>query len=204
MAAARSSSAPFRIGSKQVFLPRHVITFLRPKEGQPADMATFKVPLRFNKLDMRDYLLHCYGVATRGVRSQLRQQPASKKEAHGRITRGPPIKTMTVELERPFRWPAVPEDLTPWNPEGQERRHRAESAMRDRQEALQKRGEIRLRDTDEVPPARLSLRTDAQELLAGKRRWNNRRTLDPKFGEDVRTQGKEGAAGQEEGGEKGT
>ena len=89
--------------------PNHVITFLRPKPNQPANHATFAVPLRFNKLDLRDYLFHVYNVRVTGVRSFINQVP--KVDMTGRVpkwSRGTPQKMMIAVLVQPFKWPDVP------------------------------------------------------------------------------------------------
>jgi large subunit ribosomal protein L23 len=75
------------------------------------------VPLSLNKLDLRDYLFHCYGISVLGVRSfiqmqKLRQDKEGAKRPNPRqMFRPKSIKKMMVELERPFVWPKVPEKL---------------------------------------------------------------------------------------------
>ena len=159
-----------------------MITFLRPKENQPPSFATFKVPLTFNKLDLRDYLHNVYGVRTLGVRSQLRQQRVRRSKVHGRITRPPPIKTMTAELARPFVWPARPtgKDLEPWKPEREARREASMRRQEYQSRLLQKTGKMHLRDEFKLSDTRISLRDEARRLRA-EGSWSNRRPLDPRF-----------------------
>jgi large subunit ribosomal protein L23 len=80
----------------------------------PPTFASFIVPLNLNKLDLRDYLWHAYGVPVIGVRSYIQQQkirqskPNDKRIAPRRWYRPRSIKKMTVEMESPFVWPAEP------------------------------------------------------------------------------------------------
>ncbi|KAI1769492.1 hypothetical protein GGR53DRAFT_1772 [Hypoxylon sp. FL1150] len=176
------ASKLFRTGTKQVFLPDHVVTLLRPRENQPPNFASFKVPLTFNKFDLRDYLLHAYDVPVRGVRSQLTQRRPRRSRVHHRIYRPPPIKTMTVELHKPFAWPAepAPEDREAWNPKHLERRHQVTEANEKWQEGARKKGTFPLREETGADEDRISLRKEAKRLLE-ERNWENGKTLDPKF-----------------------
>ncbi|KAI1503919.1 hypothetical protein F5X99DRAFT_406597 [Biscogniauxia marginata] len=179
-AAAAAATRTFRIGRKKVFLPNHVITFLRPKDYQPPQFATFKVPLTFNKLDLRDYLFHAYNVPVLGVRSQLRAQRIRRSRFHKRIYRPPPIKTMTVELTKPFVWPARPVDKSPWNSVHTERNAQVQSRQRFWERTIQKTGKMPLRKDRPIPSARAALRDEARRLLR-EGGWENGRALDPKF-----------------------
>jgi large subunit ribosomal protein L23 len=80
----------------------------------PPTFASFIVPLNLNKLDLRDYLWHAYGVPVIGVRSyiqiqKLRQdKPGAIRVSPRKWFRPRSIKKMTVEMELPFVWPEVP------------------------------------------------------------------------------------------------
>ncbi|KAI0171858.1 hypothetical protein GGR52DRAFT_444711 [Hypoxylon sp. FL1284] len=177
------ASKLFRTGKKKVYLPQAVITLLRPRESQPANFATFKVPLRFNKLDLRDYLQHAYNVGVLGVRAQVTQREPREMRQHWRKYRPQPIKTMTVELRRPFTWPAVPEDLTPWSPPHLAKRDKTEKENKKMGDDLSRSGYMSLRDERPVDEGRRQLRTDAKEVLA-QGRWENGKTPDPRFTSD--------------------
>ncbi|KAI5919914.1 hypothetical protein F4810DRAFT_465392 [Camillea tinctor] len=170
----------FRLGMKQLFLPDHMITFLRPSPTQPAQFATFKVPLRFNKLDLRDYLYHAYNVSVLAVRSHLRQQRVRRSKFHHRIYRPPPIKTMTVELTSPFVWPKRPDDLSAWNSAHAERSEKFSKKQRELQRQMQKYGKMPMYAEMPVEKSRIDLRKEAERLLK-EGGWNNDRTLDPRF-----------------------
>jgi len=89
-----------------------VITFLRTP-NLPPTFAKFIVPLTFNKLDLRDYLFHAYGVTVLRVRSYVEQQRVqSKGKAARRWYRPRAIKKMTVEMDKPFVWPEEPTDFS--------------------------------------------------------------------------------------------
>ncbi|KAI1097761.1 hypothetical protein F4804DRAFT_351184 [Jackrogersella minutella] len=174
------ASKMFRKGTKQVFLPDHTIAFLRPRENQPPNFATFRVPLTFNKLDLRDYLLHAYNVPVLGVRSQLSQRLPRRSKMHGRIYRPPPVKTMTAQLRQPFVFPKEPEDKAPWNPPQMAARMKLHETREKMQKKAQKAGTFPMRDELPPEPERKQLRKEAQKfLLEGG--WDNERTLDPKF-----------------------
>ncbi|KAI8963832.1 hypothetical protein F5Y11DRAFT_131239 [Daldinia sp. FL1419] len=170
----------FRLGKKQVFLPDHTVAFLRPRENQPPNFATFRVPLTFNKFDLRDYLFNAYNVPVLGVRSQLTQRRPRRSKMHHRIYRPPPIKTMTAELHQPFVWPKAPENLEPWNPPMVEKRHKAMERQEKQQKEAEKTGMFPLRDEQGASKPRLSLKQEAKRLLRDGN-WNNGLKLDPKF-----------------------
>ncbi|OTA96152.1 hypothetical protein M434DRAFT_153109 [Hypoxylon sp. CO27-5] len=182
------ASKLFRTGTKQVFLPDHTIAFLRPRDNQPPNFASFRVPLTFNKLDIRDYLLHAYNVPVLGVRSQLTQRRPRRSKMHHRIYRPPPVKTMTVELQQPFAWPKVPEDLGAWNSPQLEKRHNEMEKQKKMQKQAQKTGNLPLRDEVGSTSSRIAIRKEAQRLLK-EGKWENDRKLDPKF-----AKGKDNAA----------
>ncbi|KAF3767597.1 hypothetical protein M406DRAFT_338336 [Cryphonectria parasitica EP155] len=167
--------APFRLGQKQVYLPNHIITFLRPKEGQSPTTATFQVPLTFNKLDFRDYLYNVYDVEVNSVRSfinQKRPQQRSLGGMGGRWYRPRSQKLMIVDLKKPFVWPERPaeEDMAPWdhalfkNVEGGHEKDVSEAERRVRGTPV-----LRMYDEKDLDRARLAKR--AKELLEGKRKW---------------------------------
>lgn len=102
-------NAPFRVGKKQIFLPNHVITFVRPLPKQPPNLATFVVPLEFNKLDLRDYLWNVYNVEVTGVRSFVNQRRHEQRHGDfGNWRRPKSQKMMIAELAKPFVWPKPP------------------------------------------------------------------------------------------------
>lgn len=86
--------------------------FLSPRYAQ------FRVPLNFNKLDLRDYLQNAYNVGVVSVRSYIEQQPITRMTRDGRnigAWRRPKAqKRMTVELREPFVYPEEPKDLSPY------------------------------------------------------------------------------------------
>ncbi|KAI0424594.1 hypothetical protein F5Y09DRAFT_323950 [Xylaria sp. FL1042] len=181
-AAAAGVVKAFRTGTKQVFLPAHVVTFLSPRPNQPATFATFKVPRTFNKFDIRDYLLHAYKTPVVGVRSQLVAQPRFKSKTHGRLTRKPPIKLMTVELAQPFVWPRLPPTLEPWRRRSMVKAQKMQDQQREQQDKLEKTGFMALRDNVADDLRRTKLREEAKRLLK-EGGWTNRRDLDVRFTE---------------------
>ncbi|KAI2624732.1 hypothetical protein GGS21DRAFT_314874 [Xylaria nigripes] len=170
----------FRTGTKKVFLPSHMVTFLAPKDNQLPTFARFRVPLTFNKFDLRDYLLHVYRTPVLGVRSQLRQQPIRRSKMRARVYRPPPIKTMTVELTKPFVWPRVPIDPKPWRSPAAKNMQASATREAGRRKRLEKTGFMPLQDEKESSPGRKELREEAQRLLK-EGGWSNKRELDVRF-----------------------
>ncbi|KAG5974949.1 hypothetical protein E4U55_007961 [Claviceps digitariae] len=170
----------FRLGQKHVFLPNHVITFLR-KDYLPPNEACFQVPLRFTKFDLRDYLWNLYNVEVTKVRSYVKQQPLTQRDSHSRSWYRPqPLKIMTVELAKPFQWPDLPTDLEPWSHE----------LWKMREEVFEKRNEEQINKHKHVIPlkSREPLSKERQELSrlakmiqAGEMEWSNDVKLDPKW-----------------------
>ena len=80
--------------------------------------AQFRVPLNFNKFDLRSYLWNLYGVGVLGIRSYVQAQGITRitrdGKGYGPWRRPKSQKRMTVELKEPFAWPAEPKDLTPY------------------------------------------------------------------------------------------
>ncbi|KAJ5620415.1 hypothetical protein N7510_004399, partial [Penicillium lagena] len=107
-------------GRTKVYLPSFVVALVRTPNLSP-QYAQFRVPLSFNKLDLRDYLKNVYGVGVRSIRSYVEMQPVTRvtRDGKGRgpIRRPKSEKRMTVELVEPFVWPEEPKDLTPWEKE---------------------------------------------------------------------------------------
>jgi large subunit ribosomal protein L23 len=139
--------------------------------------------LTFNKLDIRDYLLHAYKVNTLSVRSHLLQRPPRLSPYTGRIGRPPPIKYMTVELEKPFVFPAEPDETehVKWHSEEMQKRVDMEKTYEERAKSYREKATLvtpamRRKDED-----RTMLAKQAQDLLEGKVKWNNQRELDPRW-----------------------
>ena len=82
------------------------------------------MPLRLNKLDLKDYLWHAYGVPVLRVRSYVQQQkvvadkPGALLPRRNRWYRPRAKKRMTVEMADepgcgPFVWPEEVDDFEP-------------------------------------------------------------------------------------------
>jgi ribosomal protein L23 len=90
--------------------PSFTLTLIR-SPFLPATYAKFIVPLNFNKLDIRDYLFHAYGVRVLRVRSFIEQQKIRANNKQQKY-RPKAIKKMCVEMDKPFVWPETPEDFS--------------------------------------------------------------------------------------------
>ncbi|KAK7397954.1 mitochondrial 54S ribosomal protein YmL41 [Neonectria punicea] len=170
----------FKLGQKQVFLPNHIITFLR-KEHLPPNEACFKVPLRFTKFDLRDYLWNLYNVEVTKVRSFVKQQPLTQRNSHSRSWYRPqPLKIMNVELAKPFQWPEIPENKEPWS--NQLWKMREELMDTRNEEHIQRqRFQIPLKSKEPASKEREQLADLAKKMLSGEVKWSNDVSLDPKW-----------------------
>ncbi|KAK0253878.1 mitochondrial 54S ribosomal protein YmL41 [Friedmanniomyces endolithicus] len=161
----------FRVGKKELYLPNFTIIF-KHTPSQPATSATFLVPLWFNKFDLRDYLYHAYNLTIgSSIRSYVQQSrirqganQGSARPQYKRWHRPRATKRMMVELDRPFVWPAEPEDYKPWNKE------EMKIANEDQAEYQKRAGGDK--DTLDVPQERrVKMREQARALLEGKQQW---------------------------------
>lgn len=98
----------FRVGEKQVYLPKARIALLRPSAKHTPYQAKFLVPRNFNKLDLRDYLWHVYGLRALNVTVQLLHAKFERGMNDLGRYRGPQYKKMTIDMEEPFIWPELP------------------------------------------------------------------------------------------------
>jgi len=144
------------------------------------------VPLKFNKLDMRDYLYHVYGVEVRAVRSFVSAQAPRQKyvdpatrAAFGPWFRPQSRKVMAVELAKPFVFPSPPEDLEPWD----QKLHERITAVREAGRANAARGRFPLRDEVPVLSEDVLLAKEARAFLSGEKKWSNGAQLDEKWTE---------------------
>ncbi|KAJ8099069.1 hypothetical protein POJ06DRAFT_127238 [Lipomyces tetrasporus] len=95
----------FRLGHNEVHFPKHSVSLLRPfSTDYNPYRATFRVPVTFNKFDLRDYLHHLYGLTVRKVYSNLKENRYKRTLA----------KFMTVEMDEPFIYPKLPDSFKPW------------------------------------------------------------------------------------------
>ncbi|TQW00762.1 hypothetical protein V2A60_001811 [Cordyceps javanica] len=179
-AAAARQLPGFRLGQKQVYLPTHIITMLR-KEHLPPNEACFQVPLTFTKFDLRDYLWNLYNVEVKKVRSYVKGRPlAERPNRPGSTYRPQALKIMTVELAQPFQWPAVPDNLEPWNHELFEMREKTFEQRREEQYNAANRI-IPMASRQPRSEDRKKLASLAKDLLSGKKKWSNQVQLDSKW-----------------------
>ncbi|WPK26338.1 hypothetical protein PUMCH_003689 [Australozyma saopauloensis] len=100
----------FRVGEKEVYLPKATITLLRPKAKYTPYQASFIVPRNFNKMDLRDYLWHVYGLRALNVTVQLSPATYARRTEDNHRYRRSQVKYMTIDMEEPFVWPEIPEE----------------------------------------------------------------------------------------------
>ncbi|WYZ45241.1 hypothetical protein EsH8_VIII_000557 [Colletotrichum jinshuiense] len=169
----------FKLGTKPVFLPNHVLTLIR-KDKTPPNWATFNVPLTFTKFDLRDYLWNLYNVEVTAVRSWVKQSPIERKGASAGYYRPQSQKFMTVQMTKPFVWPTPPQDLEPWNKKLWDARS-ATAQKQYRADVRRQTGKLAYPSKDKESSERKNLRHQAESLLQGKQEWKNESELDSKW-----------------------
>ncbi|CCF58500.1 hypothetical protein KAFR_0E03490 [Kazachstania africana CBS 2517] len=107
----------FRRGGVKLFFPKARVILLRPNAKHSPYQAKFIVPKSFNKLDLKDYLFHLYGLRALNVTTQLLHAKYHRLTPNSGRFRGPQIKKMTIDMEQPFIWPEEPKEgeLDTWN-----------------------------------------------------------------------------------------
>lgn len=93
----------FPIGGKEIYFPWAPVTLLRPSARMTPYQAQFIVPLNFNKLDLRDYLWHVYGLRAINITTQIKWSQWHR-QGYSRH-RTPQVKKMIIDMEQPFLWP---------------------------------------------------------------------------------------------------
>ncbi|KAK1966196.1 ribosomal protein L23 [Colletotrichum sublineola] len=174
----------FKLGTKPVFLPNHVVTLIR-KDRTPPNWATFNVPLTFTKFDLRDYLWNLYGVEVTAVRSWVKQSPIERKSASAGYYRPQSQKFMTVQMTKAFVWPSPPENLEPWNKKLWEARE-ASSQKQYRQDVARQLGKLPYPSKEKESGERKNLRREAAKLMEGKKEFKNDVQLDSKWDQIVK------------------
>lgn len=101
----------FKVGENKIYFPKGRVCLLRPNAKHTPYQAKFIVPRSFNKMDLRDYLWHLYGLRALNVTVQLLHAPYTRGEDDVARHRQPQYKKMTIDMDEPFVWPALPEDL---------------------------------------------------------------------------------------------
>ncbi|KAG5937676.1 hypothetical protein E4U60_001780 [Claviceps pazoutovae] len=179
----------FRLGEKKVFLPNHVITFLR-KDYLPPHEACFQVPLTFTKFDLRDYLWNVYNVEVTKVRSYVKELPLSQRHPNTRSSYRPlSLKVMTVELAKPFQWPEAPTDLEPWYNELWKTREKMMNKL-EAEQKLKHESKIPLISKKPYSKERKSLADLAKKIQSGEIKWSNGLELDPRWDTLLAKEGK--------------
>lgn len=87
---------------------------------------------------------------------------------------------MTVELAKPFQWPEVPDDKSPWSNQLWQMREDLMEKRND-EHIQRQRFEIPLKSKEPVTKERQQLADLAKQMLAGEVKWENDVILDPKW-----------------------
>ncbi|KAK3318501.1 hypothetical protein B0H66DRAFT_240697 [Apodospora peruviana] len=172
----------FRPGGKKIYLPNHVITFIRPKPKQPPNLATFVVPLTFTKLDMRDYLFHAYNVEVTAMRSFINEKKPVRKDTTGPWYRPRSQKMMIAELVKPFVWPEPPVKTAEARSAFDYELHLKTEAERKKQyqdiHDFQTGLKTPLRTELKLPKAMKQMRAEAREIMSKPAEWTGKALLD--------------------------
>ncbi|CDR42981.1 CYFA0S10e04500g1_1 [Cyberlindnera fabianii] len=105
----------FRVGGRKQYFPTARVILLRPNAKHTPYQAKFIVPKSFNRMDLRDYLYHVYGLRAFNITTQLLHAPYTRDgNAVARYRTGQ-IKKMTIDMTEPFVWPEEPKNKNKWN-----------------------------------------------------------------------------------------
>ncbi|EXJ95820.1 hypothetical protein A1O1_00944 [Capronia coronata CBS 617.96] len=163
-----SSNVPLE-QRKQIYFPdvKDAVVLMRTPHLGPR-YAAFDVPLHFSKLDMKAYLKDVYNVDVLHIRSVVIQSKVQRKDAtspytQGALFRPPSQKKMTVQLAKPFVYPAEIKDLSPWEYDTYWNTMKAYVA--------EQRENSIWGSTQPNLEHRKSIAQQAQQLLKGKDKW---------------------------------
>ena len=109
------------VGLLLVYFPSATFRLCRNSPNLPPNYAIFRVPLSFNKFDIRDYLWNVYKVNALSVRTQVLSGkikavpynrdifPSELRPSSSRppVKRLPQKKRAVVEMDKPFIFPEV-------------------------------------------------------------------------------------------------
>ena len=175
---------------------------IAPQQKPDPFFVSFRVPLSFNKLDLRDYLRHIYGVHAELVRSWVVMRALRRKNQDrdfGRFYRPMSLKFMSVKLQEPFVLPKKPRRLDAWDVDLREAAQKLQFDKAKVQRAMAYVGDKRigrkglkwkgnlLTDLDlpiivgKRKLRRQTLVKRAQEFTGGKKGWENGIALDRKW-----------------------
>lgn len=101
----------FKVGGKKIYFPTAKVVLLRPNAKHTPYQAKFAVPRYFNKLDLRDYLYHVYGLRALNVTTQLLWARWTRQTPRSPRYRETQIKKMTIDMADPFVWPEQPSEV---------------------------------------------------------------------------------------------
>jgi large subunit ribosomal protein L23 len=137
--------------------------------------------LTFNKFDLRDYLWNLYDLEVQNVRSWVRISPVERRRPFCRAVYRPQAKKyMEVTMTQPFVWPAMPDNLEPWNKELWDGREK-ESQKREHEQMQQRKAQVQLLSRQLPSEERTTIAEMAKKLLRGELKWENGRVLDEKW-----------------------
>ncbi|KAK6462128.1 hypothetical protein DFJ63DRAFT_318982 [Scheffersomyces coipomensis] len=101
----------FKVGEKKVYFPAGRICLIKPSAKYSPYQARFLVPKSMNKMDLRDYLWHLYGLRALNITVQLTHAKYRRGRFDYSRHRSPQFKFMTIEMEEPFVWPEFSEEF---------------------------------------------------------------------------------------------
>ncbi|CAG8920899.1 unnamed protein product [Penicillium salamii] len=159
---------PTGVVGKPVYMPQFRIALVHNPNNSPK-YAQFRVPLSFNKFDLRSYLWNLYGVGVLGIRSYVQAQGITRitrdGKGYGPWRRPKSQKRMTVELKEPFAWPEAPKDMAPFEFESWKK---AELWQKEQQDS-----ENPKRNSGEEPDHKLraAFKEQAEALRGNKETW---------------------------------
>ena len=91
----------------RVYLPNFWMKLLQPKENDPKNLVTFKVPVQMTNWDIRNYLEKIYKVPVVGVRSEVKCGDIKPAPGAKYLIKGDDYRLAYISLpkDKEFNWP---------------------------------------------------------------------------------------------------
>ncbi|XP_053210699.1 39S ribosomal protein L23, mitochondrial-like [Panonychus citri] len=91
----------------RIYLPNFWMKLLKPKEGDPKNVVTFRVPVQMNDFDVRNYLEKIYKLPVVSVQSTVRWGDRKRAIGKNYLVKEDDYRIAYVSLpkDKEFNWP---------------------------------------------------------------------------------------------------
>jgi len=106
---------PFKYKEREpgsrIKLPNFSVVMLRPPRDTPANQCVFRVPMTFNKFQIKNYLEEIYKIKVLKVNTLIMvgktKTYMGQNKGYGRMYKKPDFKKAYVTLDEVFEWPLI-------------------------------------------------------------------------------------------------